>query len=265
MVSIISIVITATDNDGSSSSNNFTINVGTTPTFSGIIGDQNETQNEFYRLYISGYFTQTEGDSIVYSNSGNLPTGITLNSSTGLLSGTPTVLGIYSNITVIATDIRGSVSSNSFTFTVNENLSIITYGYRDFTLRKSFYTKGNIKTIGNTILVPPTTQSSSICSSYTNGAYSTNVSNGNNYHYLCGYQVDAGTTSSTTSELDLPEGAQIQCAGLYWQSVVKQSDYDFSNQMTIEMRKDSVSYIDVTSTALDYQEENYVTSSERDT
>ena len=117
-----------------------------------------------------------------------------------------------------------------------------------------------MKTIGNTILVPPTTQTSGICSTYTNDSYTSNATSANNHYELCGYQVDAGTTSSTTAELDMPSGAEIQWAGLYWQSIVKQSDYDFSNQMTIQIKKDSESYENVTSTTLDYYDENYQTS-----
>ena len=142
----------------------------------------------------------------------------------------------------------------------DENTSLITNGYRNFTLRKSFYTKGNMKTIGNTILVPPTTQDSSICSTYTNGAFTSNATNGNNDYFLCAYRVDLGTSSSTTSALDLPSGAEIQWAGLYWQSVVKYGDYDFSNQMKIQIKKDSDSYENVTSTTLDYYNEGYTTS-----
>ena len=128
--------------------------------------------------------------------------------------------------------------------------SDITNNYRDFSLRHHVFYKGDLVSIGNTALVPPTTQNSTICSTYTNGPYSTNVTSSNNNYYLCGYQVDAGTTNSTTAELNLPTGATVKWAGLYWQGLV--TDSNFSTTMKIKIKKDSGAYTTITYDDIDY-------------
>jgi hypothetical protein len=57
------------------------------------------------------------GQTLTYSATG-LPAGLSINSSTGLISGTPTATGT-SNVMVTATDTTGAKGSASFTWTVN--------------------------------------------------------------------------------------------------------------------------------------------------
>jgi Glycosyl hydrolase family 12/Cellulose binding domain/Putative Ig domain len=57
------------------------------------------------------------GQTLTYSASG-LPAGLSINSSTGLISGTPTASGT-SNVTVSARDGTGASGSASFTWTIN--------------------------------------------------------------------------------------------------------------------------------------------------
>jgi cyclophilin family peptidyl-prolyl cis-trans isomerase len=56
-------------------------------------------------------------------SSGSLPTGLSLNSSTGVISGTPTAANSYS-FTVEATDSKGATATESYSVTINAALSI---------------------------------------------------------------------------------------------------------------------------------------------
>jgi hypothetical protein len=63
------------------------------------------------------------GSGFSFSESGNLPAGLTL-SSTGVLSGTPTSFGSFP-ITVTATDSKGGTGSQAYTLTIASNLHLV--------------------------------------------------------------------------------------------------------------------------------------------
>ncbi len=79
-------------------------------------GSQTSTVGTAVSLQIKGS-DSASGQTLTYSATG-LPAGLSLNSSSGLISGTPTTAG-SSSVTVTAKDTTGASGSASFTWTVN--------------------------------------------------------------------------------------------------------------------------------------------------
>ncbi|MYW45095.1 putative Ig domain-containing protein [Streptomyces sp. SID161] len=77
-------------------------------------GSQNTTTGSQVSLQI--HATDSAGAALTYSASG-LPTGLSVNSSSGLITGTASTAGTY-QVTVTATDTTGASGSTSFTWTV---------------------------------------------------------------------------------------------------------------------------------------------------
>ncbi|MFF3662454.1 M4 family metallopeptidase [Streptomyces olivochromogenes] len=99
------------------------INVGShvTPPSSGVTvtnpGSQSSTVGTAVSLQISASSTNT--GTLTYAATG-LPTGLSINSSTGAITGTPTTAGTYSS-TVTVTDSTGATGTASFTWTVSSS------------------------------------------------------------------------------------------------------------------------------------------------
>jgi hypothetical protein len=79
-------------------------------------GSQSSTVSTVASLQISAS-DSASGQTLNYTAAG-LPAGLSINSSSGLISGTPTATGT-SNVTVTATDTTGAKGSASFSWTVN--------------------------------------------------------------------------------------------------------------------------------------------------
>ena len=79
-------------------------------------GSQTSTAGTAASLQINAS-DSASGQTLTYSATG-LPAGLSINSSSGLISGTPTTGGT-SNVTVTATDTTGAAGSASFAWTVN--------------------------------------------------------------------------------------------------------------------------------------------------
>src|SRR6202522_4390639 len=79
-------------------------------------GSQTSTVGSAASLQVSAS-DSASGQTLTYSASG-LPAGLSINSSTGLISGTPTTAGT-SSVTVTATDTTGAKGTATFTWTVS--------------------------------------------------------------------------------------------------------------------------------------------------
>ena len=113
-----SVTVTATDTTGASGSASFTWTVNPAANTVSVTnpGNQTGTVGTAVSLQIQAS-DSASGQTLTYSATG-LPAGLSINSSTGLISGTPTTAGT-SSVTVTATDTTGAHGSASFTWTVN--------------------------------------------------------------------------------------------------------------------------------------------------
>jgi len=116
------IVVTATNGLGSDDSNAFsvTINAQAPVNTDPILNQTGNRTNAITNLDASGYF-----DFATSYAGTNLPDGLTIASGTGIISGTPTVEGVFSPH-VTATNADGSTDSNSFNWTISAPLPIPT-------------------------------------------------------------------------------------------------------------------------------------------
>ena len=73
-------------------------------------------------------------------SAGTLPNGLTLNSSTGVLSGTPTSAATFS-FTITATDTAGSFANQNYTVTINPAVTITTTTLADWTIERRGYSQ----------------------------------------------------------------------------------------------------------------------------
>jgi phosphatidylserine/phosphatidylglycerophosphate/cardiolipin synthase-like enzyme len=115
-----SVTVTATDSTGASGSTSFTWTVSATTGGNTVTvtnpGSETGTVGTSASLQISAS-DSASGQTLTYSASG-LPAGLSINSSTGLISGTPTTAGSDA-VTVTATDTTGAAGSVSFTWTIS--------------------------------------------------------------------------------------------------------------------------------------------------
>ncbi|WP_269858934.1 putative Ig domain-containing protein [Streptomyces sp. RPT161] len=117
------VTITATDSTGPSGTTSFTWTVkpaaGNTVTVTDP-GNQTGTVGTAASLQVHAS-DSASGQSLTYSASG-LPSGLSISSSTGLISGTPTAAGT-STVTITATDSTNASGSATFTWTVKPSSS----------------------------------------------------------------------------------------------------------------------------------------------
>ena len=87
--------------------------------FSGTVPTLNGQRKESFSESVASYFSGTETPFAYSVQSGSLPAGLSLNSSTGVISGTPTATGAASGIVIRATDDDSNTAdTNSFSISI---------------------------------------------------------------------------------------------------------------------------------------------------
>lgn len=92
--------------------------------FSGTVPSQSGAEGAPFSLSLASYFSGTETPFAYSLQSGTLPAGLSLSSSTGAITGTPTAAGASSGIVVRATDSASNTDdTNAFSITIDAALS----------------------------------------------------------------------------------------------------------------------------------------------
>lgn len=135
-----------------------------------------------YNSAFSQTVSATNSPTLYSQESGTLPNGLTLNTSTGNISGTPSLVGTY-NFTITATNSGGTSTPASFSITINKVNQTITFGALA------------TKTYGDAPFNLTATASSGLAVTYTSSNASVATISGNTVTI-----VGAGSTTITSSQ-----------------------------------------------------------------
>ena len=139
------------------------------------------------------------GTDMFAVTSGSLPTGLSLDANSGLLSGTPTLANTF-NFTVTATDGVGANGSEAYTVTINPAVSITTATLPDWTVDTAGYTQ-TVAASGGT---------GTDAFAVTSGSLPTGLSLDANSGVLSGTPTVASTFSFTVTATDAVGGEGSQ-------------------------------------------------------
>ena len=115
------VTVTATDAHGKAISESFHLQVGDSGPTATAIGNQSAFEGQSFSLNVSSHFAApAAGDALTFS--AKLPTGLSIDAHTGMISGTPTDSDFGNNpVTVTATDAHGKAISESFHLAVGDS------------------------------------------------------------------------------------------------------------------------------------------------
>jgi cyclophilin family peptidyl-prolyl cis-trans isomerase len=109
------VTVTATDLDGNTMAQTFTVTVNQMPAFTNGPPSSTAVVGTAYNFA----YTASGFPAPVFSHTGTLPPGLSL-SSEGVISGTPTTAGTYSNIVVTASNGVGTAATQTISITVDQ-------------------------------------------------------------------------------------------------------------------------------------------------
>lgn len=199
--------------------------------------DNNPSSNAGLTIVSPGIYTLNFGELVINSN--------------GSFTYTPGYFtGETDTYTYTVQDTRGAVSTATLQISIGSSCTATgaVNGERSFCLRKQTVLFGDMLTIGNTLVVPPSPQPSSpsettYCAGYTTGNFlSTTPGLDNQSLYLCSYKPDS-YLNATSAELLTPTGSKVKWAGLYFQAVIRSTDVSTLSSMDVKIKKDSGSYL----------------------
>jgi hypothetical protein len=120
------VTITASDNAGYSAQATFTWVVSNVVTVTNP-GDQGDVSGSSITPLAIGSSDTSSTATVTYSAGSTLPSGLSIDPSTGIVSGSPTIAGTYP-VTVSVTDDAGYSASTSFTWTITNTVSVTNPG-----------------------------------------------------------------------------------------------------------------------------------------
>lgn len=221
------------NNDMDENPYNFSISgTGDGPPIMGNIPNQVFAKNMPVDFDLSAYVTLTNNDPILfYTLTGTLPAGLSFDTATGKISGTPTDFTSASNFTIKATDEDGDSNIVSFTITVSTAFSGL-HSFDKINPANTYNVRGNYAIAGNTVMCLTELTSGYGGTCHGQNDYQLITSNNHVSKYI-DIDGDSSTWNSTSSYVVLPAtydnspSRGILWAGLFWQGrISNDNDYD---------------------------------------
>ena len=123
---VYAVTITATDGSGASGSATFNWTVTNAVSVTSP-GDQSDGSGTAITAVAITATDSSAGATLAYSDGGTLPPGLSIDPSSGSITGTPTTGGVYA-VTITATDGSGASGSATFNWTITNTVSVTSPG-----------------------------------------------------------------------------------------------------------------------------------------